>query len=335
MKLIRFDGGATGIVIGEADDSVVDLRASLDALAAQDAGSAEALRSVFPQHNSSWIPLIEQWDQVRGALASLRELIEAGDPGLVILPMADVTLEPPLPDPASKIFALGGNFAMHVKETVGQIAPMPASISEGRAGGNPPWGFYVIPGTTVTHGAEVGPPKGIQKLDYEGEVAVVLRATGESGDVDAVRIWGFTAWNDLSIRDHVLGLSKEDHGPTTWTLPKNFETGNSVGPWLVVNDAFDVNDLDMETRVNGEVRQKANTSEMAFSFAEVTAHISQWLSLGAGDMIISGAPGGTAMESGIDGPFLEDGDIVEVEIEGVGILRNRVSFSRSTRQMVK
>jgi 2-keto-4-pentenoate hydratase/2-oxohepta-3-ene-1,7-dioic acid hydratase in catechol pathway len=266
MKLVRFDGGRTGVLDGD--------------------------RVVEAPDVTSWTPLI------RG-----EELGARGDG----VPLSEVTLEPPLPDPAARIFAMGGNFALHVGDAEKQLA---IKVPEW------PWGFYVIPGTIVGDGATVTPPAGTQKLDYEAEVGVVLD--------DAGGVWGWTAWNDFSMRDPAFGLAEVDRGPLTWSLQKNFATANACGPFMVVGEPWPADGLRIVCRVNGEVRQDGNTSAMKHDFAAIVEHIGAYLPLGAGDMILSGTPAGTAMEGGPDGPFLKDGDVVEVEVDGAGTLRNRV-----------
>jgi 2-keto-4-pentenoate hydratase/2-oxohepta-3-ene-1,7-dioic acid hydratase in catechol pathway len=299
----------------------------VDVIASAEASGSDSdrqLLAVLGGEKASWRPLIERWDELRGTLRDLALLARSGDETRVVSrPLAEVALEAPLTDPAARIFAAGGNFAAHVGGAASSIK-VADSVRSGKAAGNPPWGFYVIPGTIVGPGAQVRPPRATQKLDYEAEVAAVL--AGPVGAPDELRAWGYMAWSDFSIRDAALGLSREDHGPLSWALTKNFATGNACGPWLVVDEPFDVNDLRITCRVNGETRQDDRTSSMSYSFGELAAHISGYLPLGAGDIIASGTPAGTAIEGGLDGPFLRDGDEVEVEVDGAGVLRNRVSF---------
>jgi 2-keto-4-pentenoate hydratase/2-oxohepta-3-ene-1,7-dioic acid hydratase in catechol pathway len=266
MKLVRFDGGRTGVLDGDRVVEVPDV--------------------------TSWTPLI------RG-----EELTTQGDG----VPLSEVTLEPPLPDPAARIFAMGGNFPMHTADTEKTLA---IKVPDW------PWGFYVIPGTIVGDGAEIRPPANVKMLDYEAEVGVVLD--------DSAGIWGWTAWNDFSMRDPAFGLAEVDRGPLTWSLQKNFATANACGPWMVVGEPLPAAGLRIVCRVNGEVRQDGNTRDMKHDFDAIAAHIGAYLPLGAGDMILSGTPPGTAIEGGPDGPFLADGDEVEVEVDGAGVLRNRV-----------
>jgi 2-keto-4-pentenoate hydratase/2-oxohepta-3-ene-1,7-dioic acid hydratase in catechol pathway len=192
----------------------------------------------------------------------------------------------------------------------------------------PPWGFFVIPGTVVGDGSTVTPPAGTMKLDYEAEVALVLGGGEHPPGSEEVSVWGYTAWNDFSIRDEALGLSKIDHGPLTWSLQKNFRTGHACGPWLVVDEEVDVANLGIRCLVNGELRQDGTTADMLHPFGRIAAHLSRYVPLVGGDVIVSGTPSGTAMEGGLDGLFLRDGDHVEVLVDGVAPLRSTVKASR-------
>jgi 2-keto-4-pentenoate hydratase/2-oxohepta-3-ene-1,7-dioic acid hydratase in catechol pathway len=296
MRLVRFDGGRTGVIAG---DGVVD--------------AAEALPELGP--GADWGPLIADWPNQRAALEALEDGSQAKTLG-------EVGLEAPLPNPSARIFAMGGNFPMHTAQTAEKLEIELSDEVKSQEKDAPPWGFYVIPGTTVGPEAEISPPNGTQRFDYEAEVAVVL--TGEPPNGDRVGIWGYTAWNDFSIRDAAFGLSKVDHGPLTWSLQKNFSSANAAGPWLVVDDDTDYEDMRIVCRVNGEMRQDGNTREMKYSYGEIAAHISEYLRLMPGDMILSGTPSGTAMEGGPEGRFLEDGDVTEVEAGESGVLRNRI-----------
>jgi 2-keto-4-pentenoate hydratase/2-oxohepta-3-ene-1,7-dioic acid hydratase in catechol pathway len=293
VKLVRYDGGRTGVVVA---DRVIEL--------------AEL------EPGASWVPLIE--GQV--------EIVPPGGGGV---PTSEVSLEPPLPDPAARIFAMGGNFPMHTAATVEKLEmDISESVKSGSKETTPPWGFYVIPGTIVGPEAQVSPPAGTLKLDYEAEVGVVLSGQEPSAN-GGLPIWGYTAWNDFSIRDPAFGLSKVDHGPLTWSLQKNFASANACGPAMVVGEPIPASGLRIVCRVNGETRQDGNTVQMKYGFDEIAAHIGEYLPLRAGDMILSGTPAGTGMEGGPDGPFLADGDITEVEVDGTGVLRNRISLRGS------
>jgi 2-keto-4-pentenoate hydratase/2-oxohepta-3-ene-1,7-dioic acid hydratase in catechol pathway len=302
MRLVRFDGGRTGVLVGDADDGLV-------------VGTEGHLPAEMTHPGASWHRLIAEWGKFRDSLAKLER--NTRSTGEEVLPLSTVALQPPLPGTAPRCFAMGGNFPAHAAGVAGKLAvAVPDSDT-------PPWGFYVIPGTIVGTGEVVSPPAGTQKLDYEAELCAVL--AGPLGDDGTVPIWGYTAWNDFSIRDAAFGLVKVDHGPLTWSLQKNFATGNSCGPWMVVDEPV-ADGVSISCRVNGESRQDGVTTEMKFGFSEIAAHLTTYLPLAPGDMILSGTPSGCAMEQGVDGPFLHDGDLVEVEVGRAGVLSNRIAM---------
>lgn len=323
IRLVRFDADATGLLVGEGEDTLVlDVAASLGAL-------APATAAVLEPHiapGASWGGLIAAWADLRPAVERLLATVGNGAHGaLTLRSAAAVTLRPPLPEPAARVFAMGGNFPMHLAGAVAKL-DLPDSVKQGTKADTPPWGFFVIPHTTVGPEAEVSPPPATRHLDYEAEVGAVL--TGEPVRADGtVPIFGYTAWNDFSIRDPAFKLTKVDHGPLTWSLQKNFDTANACGPCLVVDEGQAIGDLRIVCRVNGEVRQDGTTADMNFGFGEIAAHLSEYLTLRPGDMILSGTPSGTAMEGGPEGRFLQDGDVTEVEVDGVGVLRNRVRLA--------
>src|SRR5581483_11653026 len=273
MRLIRFDGGRTGVLHGNGADPVV-------------CDAERVVPELAP--GTDWAAIIEAWTEV-GPL--LHELASGrGGSGAEVGTLSQVKLEPPLPGPAARIFAMGGNFPMHTAQTVEKLEiEISESVTSGAKNETPPWGFYVIPGTIVGQDATVTPPAGTQKLDYEAEVGVIRSAGGTRGSFP---VWGYTAWNDLSIRDAAFGLSKVDHGPLTWSLQKNFTSGNACGPWVVVDVPITASGLRIRCRVNGSLRQDGVTTEMKYDFDEIAAHLDEYLTLGAGDMILSGTPAG-------------------------------------------
>jgi 2-keto-4-pentenoate hydratase/2-oxohepta-3-ene-1,7-dioic acid hydratase in catechol pathway len=199
--------------------------------------------------------------------------------------IAGVQLLPPV-EP-SKIVAVGRNYADHAKE-LGNEAPAEPIL------------FLKPPSALLPpNGTIVRPPQS-QRVDFEGELAVVI---GERGTV-----LGYTCANDVTARD----LQKKD---VQFTRAKSFDTFLPLGP-CIETDA-DPNDLRLTTRVNGETKQDGRTSMMVFDCAFLIAYISSVMTLLPGDVILTGTPAGV-------GP-LAAGDIVEVEIERIGVLRNVVS----------
>jgi 2-keto-4-pentenoate hydratase/2-oxohepta-3-ene-1,7-dioic acid hydratase in catechol pathway len=272
--------------------------------------------------------MIAAWQDVREPLAHMAEQGAAGRNGITLRRLDEVRLLPPLPSPQARIFALGANFADHAANAKSVLLGRKVTQEEVLAEpgqGLPPWGFIVLPQTVVGSGATLIPPRGATMVDYEAEVAVVLRSGGRHLSPDDLDVWGFTAFNDFSLRDHYFGRGTAvDRGILVWGLSKNFETANACGPWMVVDEPYDVGKLQMCCRVNGQVRQDSSTAEMVYSFGATAEHISDYVELASGDMLTSGTPAGTAIESGVDGPYLNAGDEVEVEVEGVGVLRTVV-----------
>ncbi len=320
MKLARTGDGRTLAVHDEdGTTTAVDLR---DAARRQrGCGHAsvvlEALGTSAPD---DWRRLIAQWP---AAAESVTRVADTGrnDPRCRVGPPLDLrTLAPPLPSPRTRIFAGGMNFAAHVDAGSRAVA----APAESQAAPGQPAGFFVVPGSVVGPDVTVHPPATAQCLDYEVEVAAVLATGGRHLAPDQLRFWGWSAFNDLSIRDPHLGLSRLDQGTLSWALQKNFDGGNVLGPWIAVDPNRDLSALSLALRVNGTVRQRGATTQMIHSFAEIAAYVSQYVTLEPGDMITSGTPEGTAIEHGPGGPYLQAGDVVEAEVEGVGALRTTI-----------
>jgi 2-keto-4-pentenoate hydratase/2-oxohepta-3-ene-1,7-dioic acid hydratase in catechol pathway len=298
MRLVRFDDDRTGVLRDGPDGPVVIDLATLE-------GAPDS---------RDWRAMIDDWAHAGPAL---ERLVDAAPGGRAV---QDVALRPPLPSSASRIFAMGVNFRSHVGNAASAVGVADPTQDDTR----PPAGFFVIPGTLAGPDEDVQPPDDVRALDYEAEVAVVLGRGGRHLAPEDVRFWGHAAFNDISIRDPHLKYSRLDEGALAWGLQKNFQGGNALGPWIAVGEGHDLGALSIRSRVNGEQRQDGSTAQMIRSFAEGVAYLSRYLDLQPGDMLTSGTPGGTAIEQGADGPFLRPGDLIEVEIEGAGTLRNRV-----------
>jgi 2-keto-4-pentenoate hydratase/2-oxohepta-3-ene-1,7-dioic acid hydratase in catechol pathway len=270
---------------------------------------------------TDWAPMIAAWTDV-GSMFT--ERAEDGQP----VALSEVTLRPALVAPRARIFALGSNFPDHAAAAKSMILKREVTEAEvlaEREQGLPPWGFVVVPETVIADGGTVIAPDGATMLDYEVEVCAVLADGGRGLAAGDVRIWGYTAWNDLGVRDHYFGRGTPiDRGILSWNLQKNFMGANACGPWMVVDEPHDPCKVRMASRVNGEQRQDGNSARMIWSFGDTAAHLSDYLELLPGDALVSGTPAGCAIESGPDGPYLRPGDRVEVEIEGVGVLTTMV-----------
>ena len=202
---------------------------------------------------------------------------------------------PPRP---SKIVAVGRNYREHAKE-LGNVAPDEAPLL-----------FLKAPSALVIGGGEIVLPPESERVDYEGELALVIGRRIKSWPaekwLDALA--GVCCANDVTARD----LQKKDG---QWARGKSFDTFCPLGPEIVAG--LDPSDLAIQTRVNGAVKQSSRTSEMVFSPSFLVGYISRMMTLERGDLILTGTPAGV-------GP-LAPGDTVEVEIEGIGVLRNRVA----------
>ena len=179
---------------------------------------------------------------------------------------------------------------------------------------------FVSPRSFVGHETDLTRPPESSQLDYEGEVAIVIGKGGRRilQDQALDHIAALTLCNEGTIRDWVR------HAKFNVTQGKNWEGSGAMGPWLVpFTDPAQIVDIGMETRVNGEVRQNDRTGRMLFPVARQIAYISTFTTLAPGDVIVTGTPTGAGARS--DPPvWLVPGDQVEVEAEGIGILRNGI-----------
>ena len=252
----------------------------------------------------------ERWPSLRevieaGALARLAE--EAG--GLDADLAADaISYDIPIPAP-EKIICVGVNYPDRNEE-----------YRDGQAASQNPSLFVRFPRSFVGHGAPLVRPKVSQQLDYEGEVAIVIGRRGRHiAEADALaHVAALSLANEGTVRDWVR------HGKFNVTQGKNFDASGSIGPWLVpFEDEAQIADIRLTTRVNGESRQDDRTGRMLFSFRRIIAYVSTFTTLVPGDVILTGTPTGAGAR--LDPPvWLKPGDVVEVEAEGIGTLRNGV-----------
>ncbi len=180
-------------------------------------------------------------------------------------------------------------------------------------------------GSLAGHGEPLLQPPESEQLDYEGEIAIVVGKRGRRipQEIADRHIGGLTCMNEGSIRDWMR------HGKFNVTQGKNFARSGAMGPWLATLDEFEsLYDLHLMTRVNGEVRQNDTSASMLFPFSYLIAYISTFAELLPGDVIATGTPTGAGAR--FDPPrYLKAGDVVEVEVAGVGILRNPVVDERT------
>jgi len=242
----------------------------------------------------------------RNAIGELEQLAR-GAPADYAL--EDVRFLPPIPAPG-KIICVGVNYS-HRNEEYKDGAPPPQYPSV----------FPRFPSSLVGHDEPLlRPLPESTQLDYEGEIAIIIGKRGRriAEDRAEEHIAGLTCMNEGTVRDWLR------HGKFNVTQGKNFDHSGSIGPWMVTADEFDGYDnLQVITRVNGEERQRDTTANLMFSFRFLIHYISRWTTLEPGDIISTGTPIGAGVR--FDPPrFLKEGDIVEVEVPGIGILRNPI-----------
>ena len=208
-------------------------------------------------------------------------------------PLKEVRILVPSPRP-SKVIALAGNYKDHLGDKEPPKTPEP---------------FFKLPSCLLRHGGRIIQPKDHAPVHYEAELVVVIgkRAKKVSPEQALDFVLGITCGNDISARDW-------QSNDVQWWRAKGSDTFGPVGPYIV--SGLDYNNLTMELRVNGEVHQKTNTKNQIHNLAQTISFISNRVTLNPGDLIFTGTPG---MTKG-----MEIGDTVEVEIEGVGILRNKL-----------
>jgi 2-keto-4-pentenoate hydratase/2-oxohepta-3-ene-1,7-dioic acid hydratase in catechol pathway len=239
----------------------------------------------------------EEVFRLQGDLSAGNLSLERSEPSIRL---SDARLLPPVAP--SKIVCVGRNYREHAAE-LGN--PMPEE----------PLLFLKAPSTIVGDGDLIELPELSRRVEHEGELAVVIgrRCRRLSSDEDPLAyVLGYTCLNDVTARD----LQRKD---VQFTRGKSFDTFCPVGPYI--STGLDPSDLKVETRVNGEVRQSGRTSAMAFPVPHIIRYISHAMTLEPGDLIATGTPAGV-------GPLL-DGDVCEVEVEGVGVLRNIVRAARA------
>jgi 2-keto-4-pentenoate hydratase/2-oxohepta-3-ene-1,7-dioic acid hydratase in catechol pathway len=219
-----------------------------------------------------------------------------------------VTLLPPVPQP-EKIICVGINYA-----------DRNAEYSDNRQQGKYPNLFVRFPGSFVGHGEALVRPKVSEKLDYEGEIVLVIGREGRNIPRERAldHVMGLTLANEGTIRDWVR------HGTINVTQGKNWDRSGSMGPWVTtVDEADPAKPLHLTTRVNGETRQDDTTARLIWDFPELIRYISMFTTLKGGDLILTGTPTGAGTHA--DPPvWLKPGDVLEIEVPEIGVLRNTV-----------
>jgi 2-keto-4-pentenoate hydratase/2-oxohepta-3-ene-1,7-dioic acid hydratase in catechol pathway len=238
----------------------------------------------------------------RDGLALAREAA-AGRP--VDFPLAGATLLPVIPDPG-KIWCCGLNYGEHVREVQREITEQPTF-------------FLRVADSQAAHGQALVRPAESTQFDYEGEIAVVIGKPGRRiAEADAwSHIAGYACYNDGSVRDW-------QRHTTQWTAGKNFWRTGGFGPWMVTADEIPPRTvMTLVTRLNGEEMQRATTDLMLHGIARQIAYVSTIAPLAAGDVIVTGTPGGVGARRAPP-VWMKPGDVVEVEVDRIGVLSNTV-----------
>lgn len=279
MKLISFLNAGQASYGIVSGDDVLDLKPILGA-------KAPDLRA-----------LIEQ-----DLFAAVSDAAKKHKPGLKFSQLA---LLPVIPNP-DKIICVGLNYGEHVRETGRELTESPAL-------------FLRVPDSQIAHGQDIVRPPESTRLDYEGEIAIVIGKGGRRiSEADAwSHIAGYSCYNDGSIRDWQVSTSQ-------WTAGKNFWRTGGFGPWLVTADEIAPDQkMTLITRLNGVELQRATTDMMIHSIPRQIAYISTFTPLQAGDVIVTGTPGGVGNKRNPQ-VFMKPGDVVEIDVDAIGILRNGI-----------
>jgi 2-keto-4-pentenoate hydratase/2-oxohepta-3-ene-1,7-dioic acid hydratase in catechol pathway len=250
------------------------------------------------------------WPGLRAVIedGALPDLARMGVQRSADVPHGKAQLTLPVPDP-HKIICVGVNYPdRNAEYRDGSSAPAHPSL------------FVRFPGSFVGHGQPILRPPESPQLDYEGEIAVVIGRAGrripEARAYD--HIAGLTLCNEGTIRDWVR------HAKFNVTQGKNWDRSGAMGPWLVpFTHAAQLDDIALTCRVNGAVRQQDRTSRMIWGFREIIAYVSTFTTLAPGDVLVCGTPTGAGARQNPP-VWLKPGDVVEVEAEGIGTLRNSV-----------
>ena len=221
------------------------------------------------------------------------------------LPLAEVKLLPVIPNP-DKIFCIGLNYGEHIRETGKEVTEKPVI-------------FLRLADSQLAHGEDIVRPRVSERLDYEGEIAIVIGKGGRHiSEADAwSHIAGYSCYNDGSVRDWQLHTSQ-------WIPGKNFWRTGGFGPWMVTADEIAPDQkMTLVTRLNGHEMQRTTTDMMVHSIPRQIAYISAFVPLKPGDVIVTGTPGGVGNKR-TPQVFMKPGDVCEIEVDAIGVLRNGI-----------
>lgn len=304
MRLVSFrpargEPVRVGVVVDGA--SVIDLKPA-----------ARAARVALPFDPASMLSLIESGNT---GLAAIKTVLARAKPGLAL---GKVRLCAPIPRPTKNVLCVGWNYLEHFKEgeairpTITQIPDYPVFFSKNV--------------TTVCGPYDPIPfdAKVTEKLDWEVELGVIIGRGGKNiAEKDAMKhVFGYTVINDVSGRD-----IQRRHG-NQWFKGKSLDGSCPMGPWIATADEVECDNLRVITRVNGIAKQDSTTSYMYFKIPRLIAELSLGMTLEPGDIISTGTPEGVG-HARTPPEFMRPGDIMETEIVGLGLLRNKITATRS------
>ena len=302
MKLVTFSEAArtpskTGVI--GADGGVIDI-----------ARAAKAARVALPFDANDMISLVAAGKPGLAAIDKAIAKVKASH-----YKLAKVKLHAPIPRPRKNVFCVGWNYLDHFNEGakarphVQEMPAHPAFFSKQPLCMNAPYG-NVPAHTGVT-----------EKLDWEVELAMIIGTGGTNiKEANAMKhVFGYTVANDVSARE------VQRHHGQQWFRGKSLDGHLPMGPWIVTaNDVRDPNNLNLQCRVNGVIKQDSNTKHLYFKLPRIIAELSAGITLESGDIILTGTPSGVG-HARTPPEFMQPGDVMETEVDGIGLLRNKIS----------
>ena len=302
MKLVTFSESArtpvkTGVI--GADGGVIDI-----------ARTAKAAKVALPFDADCMISLVASGKKGLSAIKSSVAKTKASHHKL-----AKVKLHAPIPRTRKNVFCVGWNYLDHFNEGaharphVQEMPAHPAFFTKQPLCMNAPFG------NVPAHGGVT------EKLDWEVELAMIIGVGGTNiKEANAMKhVFGFTVANDVSARE------VQRHHGQQWFRGKSLDGHLPMGPWIVTaDDVKDPNNLNLQCRVNGVVKQSSNTKHLYFKLPRIIAELSAGITLEPGDIILSGTPSGVG-HARTPPEFMKPGDVLETEVEGIGLLRNKIS----------
>jgi 2-keto-4-pentenoate hydratase/2-oxohepta-3-ene-1,7-dioic acid hydratase in catechol pathway len=267
------------------------------------------------QDEKSWLQaprdFVAKYPDLKSVISAgqLSQLVTATSVAGRVIQAGNAKLLPVIPNPG-KIFCVGLNYKSHVAEMKRADSEFPAI-------------FIRFADSLNAHDAPLPKPAVTQRFDFEGELAIIIGKSGRH--IPTNKVWeyiaGYTCFMDGTARD----WQRHTH---QWGPGKNFPKTGPLGPFMATREVIpDVNTLTLETRLNGEVMQNASVANLIFTLPEVIAYISGFTELSPGDVIATGTPGGVG-DKREPALYMKTGDVIEVEITGLGTLRNVVEDSK-------